>query len=62
MLEKRISDKIREMRKNKGLTLDQLGKEIGLSKGLHHHLLYVALTGLMSFSERYYLWNQGEKK
>ena len=34
MLEKKISDKIREIRKNKGFTLAQLGKEIGLSKGL----------------------------
>ena len=34
MLEKKIADKIREIRKNRGITLDQLGKEIGLSKGL----------------------------
>ncbi|MBW1680501.1 MAG: helix-turn-helix domain-containing protein, partial [Deltaproteobacteria bacterium] len=34
MLEKRIADKIRKLRKNKGLTLAQLGQEIGLSKGL----------------------------
>jgi len=34
MLEKKIADKIREIRKNKGFTLAQLGKEMGLSKGL----------------------------
>ncbi len=34
MLEKRIADKIRQIRKNKGLTLAQLGKEVGLSKGM----------------------------
>ena len=34
MLEKKIADKIREIRKNKGFTLAQLGKETGLSKGL----------------------------
>jgi len=34
MLEKRIADKIRKLRKNKGLTLAQLGQDIGLSKGL----------------------------
>ena len=34
MFEKRIADKIREIRKNKGFTLVQLGKETGLSKGL----------------------------
>ncbi|MBT8351071.1 MAG: XRE family transcriptional regulator [Deltaproteobacteria bacterium] len=34
MLEKRIADKIHQIRKNKGLTLAQLGDSIGLSKGL----------------------------
>ncbi|MBN2033076.1 MAG: helix-turn-helix transcriptional regulator [Deltaproteobacteria bacterium] len=34
MLEKIIADKIRQIRKNRGLTLDQLGKETGLSKAL----------------------------
>ena len=34
MLEKKIADKIHEIRKNKGLTLAQLGDETGLSKGL----------------------------
>jgi len=34
MLEKKIANKIREIRKNKGLTLAQLSQEIGLSKGL----------------------------
>lgn len=34
MLEKKIADKIREIRKNKGLTLAQLGDATGLSKGL----------------------------
>lgn len=34
MLEKKIADKIREIRKNRGITLVQLGEAIGLSKGL----------------------------
>ncbi len=34
MLEKKIADKIHEIRKNKGLTLAQLGDETGFSKGL----------------------------
>ena len=34
MLEKKIADKIHEIRKNKGLTLAQLGDVTGLSKGL----------------------------
>jgi transcriptional regulator with XRE-family HTH domain len=34
MLEKKIADKIHVIRKNKGLTLAQLGDETGLSKGL----------------------------
>jgi transcriptional regulator with XRE-family HTH domain len=34
MIEKKIADKIRQIRKNKGLTLAQLSREIGLSKGL----------------------------
>ena len=34
MLEKKIADKIREIRKNKGLTLAQFGEIVGLSKGL----------------------------
>ncbi|MDY6790852.1 MAG: cupin domain-containing protein [Thermodesulfobacteriota bacterium] len=34
MLEKRIADKIHEIRKKKGLTLAQLGDSTGLSKGL----------------------------
>ena len=34
MLEKKIADKIHEIRKNKGLTLAQLGDSTGLSKGL----------------------------
>ncbi len=34
MLEKRIADKIHQIRKNKGLTLAQLGSSAGLSKGL----------------------------
>jgi transcriptional regulator with XRE-family HTH domain len=34
MIEKKIADKIREIRKTKGLTLSQLGEETGLSKGL----------------------------
>jgi len=34
MLEKKIADKIHEIRKNKGLTLAQLGDATGLSKGL----------------------------
>lgn len=34
MLEKQIADKIRHIRKNKGLTLSQLGDETGLSKAL----------------------------
>lgn len=34
MIEKRIADKIRQIRKNKGLTLAQLGEKVGLSKGL----------------------------
>ena len=34
MLEKKISDKIQQTRKNKGLTLAQLSEEVGLSKGL----------------------------
>ncbi len=34
MLEKQIADKIRKIRKNKGYTLDQLGKRTNLSKGL----------------------------
>ncbi len=33
MLEKNIADKIKELRKNKGLTLDQLGNLADLSKG-----------------------------
>lgn len=34
MLEKKIAQKIRRIRKSKGITLAQLGDEIGLSKGL----------------------------
>lgn len=34
MLEKKIADKIRQIRKNKGFTLAQLGKGTGLSKRL----------------------------
>ena len=34
MLEKKIADKIREIRKTKGLTLTQFGEIVGLSKGL----------------------------
>jgi transcriptional regulator with XRE-family HTH domain len=34
MLEKKIADKIRQIRNNKGITLAQLGEEAGLSKGL----------------------------
>ncbi len=34
MLEKKIADKIREIRNNKGLTLARLSDETGLSKGL----------------------------
>jgi len=34
MLEKKIADKIHEIRKNKGLTLAQVGDATGLSKGL----------------------------
>lgn len=34
MLEKKIADKIRKFRKNKGYTLEQLGKLTDLSKGL----------------------------
>lgn len=34
MLEKKIADKIREIRKSKGLTLAQFGEMVGLSKGL----------------------------
>ncbi|MBW2654303.1 MAG: cupin domain-containing protein [Deltaproteobacteria bacterium] len=34
MLEKQIADKIRKIRKNKGYTLEQLGKLADLSKGL----------------------------
>lgn len=34
MIEKKIADKVREIRKNKGLTLAQLSEEIGLSRGL----------------------------
>ncbi|MFO7459288.1 MAG: XRE family transcriptional regulator [Desulfatiglandales bacterium] len=34
MLEKKIADKIRQIRKTRGLTLDQLGVEAGLSKAL----------------------------
>lgn len=34
MLEKRIADKIHQIRKSKGLTLAQLGDSTGLSKGL----------------------------
>ncbi|MCP4374138.1 MAG: helix-turn-helix transcriptional regulator [Deltaproteobacteria bacterium] len=34
MLEKKIADKIHKIRKNKGLTLAQLGDATGLSKGL----------------------------
>jgi len=34
MLEKKIADKIHEIRKNKGLTLAQLGNATGFSKGL----------------------------
>ena len=34
MLEKKISDKIRQIRKNKGITLAQLGEQTSLSKGL----------------------------
>jgi len=34
MLEKKIADKIHEIRKNKGLTLAQLGDATGFSKGL----------------------------
>jgi len=34
MLEKKISDKIQQTRKNKGLTLAQLSEEVGFSKGL----------------------------
>lgn len=34
MLEKKISDKIQQTRKNKGLTLAQLSEEVGLSKEL----------------------------
>ena len=34
MLEKKIADRIRHIRKNKGLTLAQLGENVGLSKGL----------------------------
>ncbi len=34
MLERQIADKIKKIRKNKGYTLDQLGKLTSLSKGL----------------------------
>lgn len=34
MLEKNIADKIRQIRKSKGLTLAQFGEIVGLSKGL----------------------------
>lgn len=34
MLEKKIADKIRQIRKSKGLTLAQFGEIVGLSKGL----------------------------
>lgn len=34
MLEKKIADKMRQIRKNKGLTLAQLGEAASLSKGL----------------------------
>jgi len=34
MIEKKIADKIRQIRKSKGYTLARLGQEIGLSKGL----------------------------
>jgi len=34
MLEKKIADKIRQIRKNQGFTLAQFGEKIGLSKGL----------------------------
>jgi transcriptional regulator with XRE-family HTH domain len=34
MLQKKIADKIRKFRKNKGYTLEQLGKLTDLSKGL----------------------------
>ena len=34
MLEKKIADKIRRIRKNQGLTLAKFGEKIGLSKGL----------------------------
>lgn len=34
MLEKKIAQKIKRIRKSKGITLAQLGEEIGLSKGL----------------------------
>ena len=34
MLEKKIADKIRQIRKRKGLTLSQFGQIVGLSKGL----------------------------
>lgn len=34
MIEKQIADRIREVRKSKGLTLEQLGKKIGISRGM----------------------------
>jgi len=34
MIEKKIADKIREIRVSKGLTLAQLGEETGFSKAL----------------------------
>jgi DNA-binding XRE family transcriptional regulator len=34
MIEKKIADKIRQIRKNRGLTLADLSRAIGLSKGL----------------------------
>jgi transcriptional regulator with XRE-family HTH domain len=34
MIEKKIADKVREIRKHKGLTLAHLSRETGLSKGL----------------------------
>ena len=34
MIERQIAERIRQIRKTKGLTLEQLGKKIGISRGM----------------------------
>lgn len=34
MIERQIAEKIRQIRKTKGMTLEQLGEKIGISRGM----------------------------